>query len=73
MGTCVQPASGSSPFSTPLETTPLRLLERRPSARRSDGAARPQAVARPDWLSRLATWAEAQPVHRRFGSWTRLP
>ncbi|WP_162910308.1 hypothetical protein [Azohydromonas sediminis] len=51
----------------------MRLLERRPSARRSDGAARPQAVARPDWLSRLATWAEAQPVHRRFGSWTRLP
>jgi hypothetical protein len=73
MGTLAQPATGSSPFAASRETPPLRLLERRPSARRTDDTVRPQPVASPDWLSRLAAWAEAQPVHRRFGSWTRLP
>lgn len=26
--------------------------------------------ARPGWLERLALWADAQPAHRRLGSWT---
>jgi hypothetical protein len=28
------------------------------------------AVAQPGWLERLALWADAQPQHRRLGSWT---
>ena len=32
---------------------------------------RQAAAARPDWLTRLATWAERQPNHHRLGScWT---
>jgi hypothetical protein len=26
--------------------------------------------AQPGWLERLALWADAQPAHRRLGSWT---
>jgi hypothetical protein len=29
-------------------------------------------ASRPDWLTRLATWAERQPNHHRLGSWTHL-
>jgi hypothetical protein len=28
------------------------------------------APARPGWLERLALWSDAQPAHRRLGSWT---
>jgi hypothetical protein len=31
----------------------------------------PIASARPDWMARLAAWAEKQPMHRRLGSYTR--
>jgi len=70
MGTLVQPSAASTPFAPAHEGPALRLLERRPSARR---AAAPSAPATPpDWLSRLAAWAESQPAHRRLGCWTRL-
>ena len=29
-------------------------------------------ASRPDWLTRLAAWAERQPNHHRLGSWTLL-
>ena len=35
--------------------------------------ARPRVApvqAHPGWLERLALWADAQPAHRRLGSWT---
>jgi hypothetical protein len=44
---------------------PQRMLTR--------ALARPAAVGQgPDWLERLATWAEHQPVHHRLGSYTQF-
>jgi hypothetical protein len=40
---------------------------------RRQTVARPRVApvqAHPGWLERLALWADAQPAHRRLGSWT---
>ncbi|MCU0923406.1 MAG: hypothetical protein MUF16_24295 [Burkholderiaceae bacterium] len=45
----------------------------RPAVRATRRVAMPAtttASARMGWLERLALWAEAQPAHRRLGSWT---
>jgi hypothetical protein len=40
---------------------------RQPSLPRARAAI--ETVARPDWIDRLAAWAERQPSHHRLGSW----
>jgi hypothetical protein len=41
-----------------------------PSALIAAASAPTLTTLRPTWLERLAAWAEAQPAHRRMGSWT---
>ena len=62
----------SSPVAMPVgDHAVLRLLERRPSARRADAA--PDAPqTRAGLLERLGQWADRQPVHHRLGSWYPL-
>ena len=47
----------------------------RPAFRAPQGTAAPASAparVRTSWLERLALWADAQPPHRRLGSWTLM-
>ena len=35
-----------------------------------NSARRAESIPGPDWLDRLATWTERQPMHHRMGSYT---
>ena len=58
-----------SPISIPMPPR-ARVAVRRPVRVAAPVAA--PAPAQPGWLERLALWADAQPPHRRLGSWTLL-
>jgi hypothetical protein len=55
-------------FGLRFETSPTAAY--RPARAMPMDRSASAAAARPDWLTRLALWAERQPQHHRLGSWT---